>query len=237
MKGRVEVTRPGGGPPKPAFITMPLTGGDRVDTGDKAECEIVLHDGSVLKMRDSSAMVIARMEAQAKPPVSEVDVKVFTGKVLGCVRKLSSTGSRFHLESPTAVASVRGTVFAVFVEGDSTELDVLKGPVAVAGGTGPEVLVRDGQTTVVARGDSARSPVAMAAARAAFIAAWAGAAMKIGSAGAAGAAAWYASTPVLVGGAAVALGAAVAIIIASQGDEPPPQSPATRIPGPPGWPQ
>ncbi len=237
LKGRVEVTRPGTGAPKPAFISMPLAGGDRVDTRDKAECEIVLHDGSVLKMRDSSAMVIAKMEAQAKPPASEVEIRVFTGKVLGCVRKLSSAGSRFHLESPTAVASVRGTVFAVFVEGDSTELDVLRGRVAVSGEVGSEVMVGEGQATVVARGDSARSPAAMAAARAAFIAVWAGAAMKIGSAGAAAAGAWYASTPVLVGGAAVAVGAAAAIIIAGQKDEPPPRTPATRIPGPPGWPQ
>ncbi len=136
------------------------------------------------------------------------------------------------------MAGIRGTVFAVFVEGDSTELDVVQGQVAVAGAMGREVLVGEKQSTVVARGDSARSPVPMAAAKLAFIMMWGGAAVKIGSMGAAAAGAWYTSTAAIVGGAAaVAVGTAAAIILSGGGDEPPGPSPATPIPNPPGWPQ
>jgi hypothetical protein len=128
-------------------------------------------------------------------------------------------------------------VFAVFVEGDTTELDMLKGRVAVSGQLGPEVLVGERMGTVVAGGDSARSPFPLAAAKVAFITAWAGAALKIGSAGAAGAAAWYTSAPALIGGAAAVAAGVVTAIIANQKDEPPGPAPAPRIPGPPGWPQ
>jgi hypothetical protein len=238
MKGEVTVARSNTEARKPAYIAMPLYTGDRIASQDKAEAEIALHDGSILKMKDKSEMVLTELSAQKAPEATVVAVKVYTGKVLGCIKKMSEPQSRFHLESPTAVASVRGTVFAVFVEGDTTELDVLRGRVAVSGQQGPEVLVGEKMGTVVTGGDSARSPFPLAAAKAAFIAAWAGAALKIGSAGAAGVAAWYASTPALIGGAtAVAAGVVTAIIIANQKDEPAPPEPAPKIPGPPGWPQ
>lgn len=238
LKGRAEVQKSGTAQWTPAAIKMQLGAGDKVATQEGAELEIRLDDGSVLKMRDRGLLAIDRMEKQRKPLTTITSLQAVSGKILGCVRKLASRESKFNISTPTAVAGIRGTVFAVFVEGDSTELDVVQGQVAVAGAMGREVLVGEKQSTVVARGDSARSPVPMAAAKLAFIMMWGGAAVKIGSMGAAAAGAWYTSTAAIVGGAAaVAVGTAAAIILSGGGDEPPGPSPATPIPNPPGWPQ
>lgn len=238
LKGKAEVQKVGSLVWAPAAIKMPLNSGDKVATEDGAELEIKLDDGSILKMRDKGLLAIDRMEKQKKPLTTVTMLQAVSGKILGCVRKLASKESKFEVTTPTAVAGIRGTVFAVFVEGDSTALDVVQGQVAVAGQTGREVLVGEKQSTVVAKGDSARSPYPMAAAKLAFIMMWGGAAIKLGSLGAAAAGAWYTSTAAIVGGAAaVAVGTAAAIIISSGGDEPPGPTPATPIPNPPGWPQ
>jgi hypothetical protein len=238
LKGKVEVQKAQAITWAQASVKMKLAAGDKVSTEEGAEAEIVLDDGSVLKMKDKGLMLIDRMEKQKKPSLSVVNsFKVRTGKVLGCVRKMSSADSKFIVETPTAVAGIRGTVFGIYVEGDSTELDVLKGEVAIKGETGNEVMVGEKMMTTVAKGDSAKHPVAMTAAKIAFITLWAGAAIKLGSMGAATATAWYASTAAVVSGAtAVVAGTAAAIIIANSGDDEPAPTPAKTIPGPPGWP-
>ncbi len=238
LKGKAEVQKGGSVVWVPAALRMSLTAGDKVATEDGAELEIKLDDGSVLKMKDKGLLSIDRMEKQKKPLTTVTSLQAVSGKILGCIRKLSSQESKFEITTPTAVAGVRGTVFAVFVEGDSTELNVLQGKVGISGQQGGEVLVGEKQMTVVSRGDSARSPVPMTAAKIAFIMMWGGAAIKIGSLGAAAAGAWYTSTAAIVGGtAAVAVGTAAAIIISGQKEEPAEPTPATRIPNPPGWPQ
>jgi len=216
LKGKAEVQRSGERAWRPAELQMTVHPGDKLSTEAGAELEIRLDDGSVLKMKDKGLLEIDAMEKQAKPLTTITSLKLGLGRLLGCVRKLSSRESRFDISTPTAVAGVRGTVFAVFAEDDSTGLDVLQGQVAVSGQVGREVLVGEKQSTVVAKRDSARSPVPLTAAKIAFMTAWAGAALKLGSMGAAGAKAWYASTPALVGGG-VAVAAAVAVVIIAAG--------------------
>ena len=238
MKGQVEVQKAQGITWAKATVKMKLGAGDKISTEDGSEAEIVLEDGSVLKMKDKSLLLIERMEKQKKPSVSVVNsFKVRTGKVLGCVRKMSSLDSKFIVGTPTAVAGIRGTVFAIYVEGDSTELDVLKGEVGIKGDNGNEVMVGEKMTATVAKGDSAKAPVAMTAAKISFMLLWAGAAIKLGSMGAATVSAWYASTAAIVTGATAVVAGTAALIIAGGGDDETPATPSKTIPGPPGWPQ
>lgn len=240
VKGKAEVQRAGTAPWLPAALKMALYQGDKVTSDKESEVEIRTEDGSVIKMKDRGLVEIDVLEKQAEPLTTVTSLKLSLGKLLGCIKKLSNKESKFNVTTPTAVAGVRGTVFAMFVEGDSTELDVLKGQVAVAGQVGSEELVGEKQYTVVAKRDSARSPLPMTAAKIAFITAWAGAALKLGAMGAATTKAWYASTPALVGGGAVVAAAVVAAIVVVAGggteDTPPPGGgtpPVPNIPTPP----
>ena len=236
MKGKVEVQRKGSQVMMPAVMKMTVYPGDKISTGDGAEAELKLSDGSVLKLKDGGELEIEKMEKQKKPLNTIRAFKLFKGKILGAIRKLSSRESKFTVSTPTAVAGIRGTVFGVFVEGDSTELNVLNGEVGIQGEAGGEVLVKDKMMITVAKGDSARNPVAMTAAKIAFITMWAGAAIKIGSMSSAAATAWYASTPAIIGGAALVATAAIIIIASGGDDEPPAETTTKTIPAPPGWP-
>jgi len=237
IKGKVEVQRNGSQTLVPAVMKMTVYPGDKISTEDGAEAELKLSDGSVLKLKDSGLLEIEKMEKQKKPMNTIRAFRLAKGKILGAIRKLSSRESKFTVTTPTAVAGIRGTVFGVFVEGDSTELNVLNGEVGISGETGGEVVVKEKMMTTVAKGDSAKNPVVMTAAKIAFITMWAGAAIKIGSMSSATATAWYASTPAIIGGAAAVVAAVAIIIIANQGDdEPPAEIPTKTIPAPPGWP-
>jgi 3-oxoacyl-(acyl-carrier-protein) synthase len=77
----------------------------------------------------------------------------------------------------------------------------------------------------------------MTAAKISFMLLWAGAAIKLGSMGAATVTAWYASTAAIVTGATAVVAGTAALIIAGGGDDETPATPAKTIPGPPGWPQ
>ena len=237
IKGKVEVQRQGSQTPVPAMMKMTVYPGDMISTDDGSEAELKLSDGSILKLKDQGRLEIERMERQKKPLTTINSFRLAAGKILGSIRKLSSQESKFTVSTPTAVAGIRGTVFGVFVEGDSTELNVLKGEVAIQGDSGGEVLVKDKMMITVAKGDSAHNPVVMTAAKIAFMTMWAGAAIKIGSMGSAAATAWYATTPAIIGGAAAVVATSAVVIIASQNDETPaPEPGAQTIPAPPGWP-
>ncbi|GEM_PF-998839 len=238
VKGRVEIQRRGSNDWIPAALRSRLYPGDKISSEAEAEAEITLDDGSIVKLKDKSLLVLDRMERQRKPAAAVTSMRAMNGKVLGCVRKLASKDSKFTVTTPTAVAGVRGTVFGIFVEGDSTELDVLKGEVAIAGERGAEVLVGEKMMTTVPRGGAARKPSAMTAAQVGFMMLWGGAAIKVGSLGAAASTAWYASAPALVAASAVAVaaGTATAIAIATKKGDPPSGGGPTNIPGPPGLP-
>ena len=239
VKGKVEVQRSGTANWARAVLQMRVYAGDKVSTDTGGETELVLDDGSIIKLKDKSLLEIERMEKQKKPMATITSLKAVNGRVLGCIKKLASKESKFNVSTPTAVAGIRGTVFAVVVDGDSTELDVLKGEVAIAGDKGKEVMVGEKMTTTVAKGDSARRPMMMTAAKIAFIMMWGGAAIKVGSMGAAAASAWFASTPAIIGGgAAVVAGTVAAIVISNKKpSNPPPGNPAPTIPAtPPSFP-
>lgn len=239
VKGTVVIQRMGTSTWLPAALKARVYPGDRIAAEPGSEAEITLDDGSVVKLRDRSLLVIDRMERQKRPPASITGLRAVNGSVLGCIRKLASKESKFSVTTPTAVAGVRGTVFGIFVAGDTTELDVLKGEVAIAGETGREVLVGEKMMTTVPKGGSARTPVAMTAAQIGMIMMWGGAAIKVGSLGAAAGTAWYASAPALIAASAAVVAAATVttIAIVSGKDETPSgggSGPA--IPAPPGFP-
>jgi hypothetical protein len=239
VKGKVEIQRAGGATWVPASLKMRVYSGDKVASEAESEAEITLDDGSVVKVKDKSTLVLERMAKQKKPLATVTALRAMNGRVLGCIKKLASKESKFSVTTPTAVAGVRGTVFGVFVAGDSTELDVLKGEVAIVGESGGEVLVGEKMMTTVAKGSAAQAPVALTAAKIGMLMLWGGAAIKVGSLSGAAAAstAWYATTPAIIAGsAAVVAGTVAAIAIASKKETPAGPNPATRIPNPPTFP-
>ena len=109
---------------------MPLGVGDQVYTRAESFAEIAYVSGAVLRMRESTKIVIESSTDKGTKTRSGV------GEVWVNMRKLVNTqGKEFELSTPTATAAIRGTVFDAATHADSsTDVSVYRGTVAVGPG-------------------------------------------------------------------------------------------------------
>ena len=105
-----------------AFINMELSQGDTIITGPGAKAEIMEKDSSVIVLNENTTFTILEEKTRSRFFLS-------WGSVWAKVKKLTAWG--FHIESPVAVAGVRGTEFFVYFTEDSAEVGVIDGRVDV----------------------------------------------------------------------------------------------------------
>ena len=109
-----------------AELGQALRSGDSVRTGQGSLAEIGFADGTSLRLGEKTALYIQRADS------TDRSFKLFWGKLWTKVAKLSLK-SQFTVETPTAVAGVRGTVFKVEIQPDSgTRVAVEEGLVEVS---------------------------------------------------------------------------------------------------------
>ncbi len=126
---------------KNAVLYQPVYTGEKLKTEEKSRAEILLTSGSVMRMDENSSLDVTSLSGSGANVKSQT--RVWSGKVWANVNKLAK-GSSFGLESPTAVAAARGTVYRMTVGADSvTRIRVYKGKVEVKS---PEVRKAEGET-------------------------------------------------------------------------------------------
>jgi hypothetical protein len=105
---------------------MVLSEGDQVQTGADGTIRLLVSGNAVVDLSNNTSMVVTRASQTEK-----TRIKVWSGRLWARVSKLFGS-SEFEVESPNAVAGVRGTEFIVDVAPDgSTDINVLDGSVAV----------------------------------------------------------------------------------------------------------
>jgi hypothetical protein len=87
--------------------------------------------GSVVQIGEKSAVTISAAVIDQAGTSSGTSVNMLTGKLWSNVKKLASKKSTFEVETPTAVASIRGTRFGVYTGSNKTAVDVHSGSVRV----------------------------------------------------------------------------------------------------------
>lgn len=103
--------------------------GSRLRTGDKAQATLRFEDGTEVKVRAKTEVLV-----RPRPKEEASGVVLFFGRVWSKVVKSVSGETSFEVESANAVAGVRGTEFEVGVADDgSTRVIVSEGVVAVGG--------------------------------------------------------------------------------------------------------
>lgn len=109
-----------------AEVGQPLFTGDSVVTGKDSKAEVSFVDGTSVRISERARLVVEQADTLRS-------LKLLWGKLWAKVAKLSSAQCRFQVETPTAVAGVRGTVFRVEVDPDSaTRVAVEEGEVEVS---------------------------------------------------------------------------------------------------------
>jgi len=128
--GQVQVQKPMKEDWSKAIFNQNLLSGQKVKTQDESRAEIGFADGSILRIDSNSKLDIVDVKKE-KSGSQKATAKVWSGKVWANVNKMSKK-TKFQLESPTAVAAVRGTVYRMSVSDDqTTKIAVYSGEVAV----------------------------------------------------------------------------------------------------------
>ncbi len=154
LVGTAEVRAANGASWRPARVGMPVKTGWDIRTFVESSMELRFESGTVLRIGENSVVTLSNLSKDQQADATNSRVKVATGEVWGNVQKLVNKKSKFDFETPTAVASIRGTRLGIAVKEGATAIDVYEGAVAVKrkGSTRESMLTE--KTRAVIRDDS-----------------------------------------------------------------------------------
>jgi hypothetical protein len=161
LTGSAELGREGDW--RAAAISSPVYMGDTIRTGRPGRVRIVFQDDSVLNVGDGSELVVDAQVFDPKGGSYQSTFRLLRGKLRALVSEYYETpGAGYEVETPTAVAGVRGTEFVVEFDEIRRQTQVvgINGRVAVRGleGRTEEVLITAGDLTTVVRGGQPAAP-------------------------------------------------------------------------------
>jgi hypothetical protein len=109
VEGQAEVLHPGASALVPLAQGDPILLGDQLRTRPDAKVRVTLREGSVLTLAPDSQLMITE---QVVTPASVSRFQLLLGTIKAAVtERYSEPNARFEVETPTAIAGVRGTSF------------------------------------------------------------------------------------------------------------------------------
>ncbi|RBW51414.1 FecR domain-containing protein [Marinobacter sp. F3R11] len=102
--------------------------GDEVLSGTGA-ATITLADGSEVRLSPDSRLIFNRLTQYGKSGMVDTRLRLSRGEVHTRVKPVISGGARFEIETPSAIAAVRGTAFSLQTGPEGTSLQVIEGVV------------------------------------------------------------------------------------------------------------
>ncbi|MGB9857971.1 MAG: FecR family protein [Dictyoglomaceae bacterium] len=118
LKGAVFVRRAGSEIFIPAKLNMALYAGDRIWVQANSYAILVFSDKSTLKLSANTQLDIIELSKDGEKETSIF--KLWIGKIWATVERLLSPGEKVEIQTPTAVAGVRGTSWVMNVTEDGT---------------------------------------------------------------------------------------------------------------------
>lgn len=112
----------------------PLTEHSVIRVGDEVisaagTATIVLADGSELRMAPNSRLMFNRLTQYGRTGMADIRLRLQRGEVHTRVKPVMEDGVRFEIETPSAVAAVRGTVFSMQTSAGVSSVQVTEGVV------------------------------------------------------------------------------------------------------------
>jgi hypothetical protein len=134
-----------------------LSAGMRVLTGPEGSAALAFADGSRAQLRPDSELGVRQAGELAAGAGSWVRLELLRGSVESLVTPRGGPAGRFEIDTPSAVAAVRGTHFRVHATDSATRNEVITGRVAFGNSAG-EHIVGEGQGSAASRGAAATPP-------------------------------------------------------------------------------
>ncbi|MGM0952186.1 MAG: FecR domain-containing protein [Pseudomonadota bacterium] len=113
---------------------LPLTENALIRVGDEVlsgsgSATIRLADGSELRLSPDSRLMFNRLSRHSNSNAADTRLRLQKGSLHTRVKPVSGEGGRFEIETPSAVAAVRGTVFAMQARDNGSSVQVTEGVV------------------------------------------------------------------------------------------------------------
>lgn len=157
--GDATIIRPGEGT-LPATVGMLLITGDKIQCADDSFVTVEFEDRSQMRVQDNSTVLLEELKIFGDYGLVDTLIHLDEGRTENSIPEDATTGTRFRIQTPSAISSVRGTDFRVgTLEAQSgTTSEVLAGTVDVSGEK-RNIKVANGFGTVTAQGAPPTSPV------------------------------------------------------------------------------
>ena len=128
-----------------AALKEALGEGDEIETGENGSLRLILESGRIVEMSQNTQLSIKKFSVDAKTGLREDLLESNKGEIRARIEKLKG-GSKFQIATPTAIASVRGTVLYLNVMPTLTHAFFEAGQGSLASlMNGLEVLIDAGQ--------------------------------------------------------------------------------------------
>ena len=153
LQGTAELQRAAGGvelSPSPGSL---IQLGDRLKTGADSSVAIRFADSTILTLYGDSLVRFDHLSAHGSTGMVDSRLRLMEGRMDTRVKPAAGPGSRFEIQTPSAISAVRGTEYraAVTPGGQASNIEVLHGKVAVSGAN-RQALVKAGFGTQVVEG-------------------------------------------------------------------------------------
>ncbi|QPJ64301.1 MAG: hypothetical protein G3M78_02370 [Candidatus Nitrohelix vancouverensis] len=161
VQGNVRVYKEGKNRGRKGMEGAALSTNQIVKTeGDDASADIVFGNGDRVRVTPNSEMSLSQLEIGDSS--SKIGIQLAAGKIFNVVNKLSSDSS-YAVNTHTAIAGVKGTVFSAEVDSDQSVFMVLEGKVEASSASmqGNSVDVAEMHKTIVKKNEAPEEPVEM----------------------------------------------------------------------------
>ena len=161
VTGTVQVLKNGSTNPVNATKGMELGVGDTITTGNNGSASLTFFDGSVMEIKANSEILINELSTSSTGSTT-VSLNEVVGSTINRIGKLVDSASKYEVETPAAVAVVRGTVFDLLVQQNGTTTVKAEQDSVSFTASGVTVTVNQGFQSSALVGGKPSTPIAIA---------------------------------------------------------------------------
>ncbi|MDL0430242.1 FecR domain-containing protein [Marinobacter sp. TBZ242] len=127
--GQVQLISGNDGRKRPLTDDMLVRVGDEI-LSHSGTATVELADGSIVRIAPNSRLAFNRLTQYGKSGMVDTRLRLNRGEIETQVKPIIEGGSRFEIETPSAVAAVRGTMFTLRTAPGRTDVRVTEGAVS-----------------------------------------------------------------------------------------------------------
>lgn len=146
----------------PMTADTTLNVGDTVRTADGGRVVIELADGTRIQLGPDSRLTFDRLTQYGRTGMADTRLRLERGRIRTRVQPVENGDSRFEVETPSAVAAVRGTQFDLSTDNEGTRLAVTEGQVWFGDGNDTQMIPTGYGATRSATGEQQVRPLSEA---------------------------------------------------------------------------